>query len=274
MDKLTHNGKGSSSHSGTALLKDVGFTVLHPFYNERERFDLQLANWLTWSDEVKSKVQIVLIDDCSPSPVHEWFTPSIQKRLGNLNIVVYRITTDLKWNTPGALNLGFTAAPTPWVLTMDSDCAFDAENIEKFLDADPREDSYYKFPRQRYGDSSVENLEIVKPLPCSLLVHKNMFWHVGGFDEDFTGEYTGGYALFDTYFHHRSCELGYIWYSWNEVTAMEWMPSVASRERPPENRNHYKINKKVMYAKQASDLPVKSRNLRFDWERTFRHTGG
>lgn len=257
------------SHEGPVVLGDAGFTLLHPFYNERERFELQFENWLSWSDEVKSKVQIVLIDDCSSDPVHTWFTPSKIKRLCKLNIIVYRILTDLKWNTPGALNLGFTVAPTSWVLTMDSDCAFDAENIQKFMRAKPLESAVYKFPRQRYGDSSVENLNNYKPLPCAMLMHKNVFWHVGGFDEDFTGERSGGYALFDTYFDKRRASLGYDWYTWYDVLAKEWMPSVASMERPRETRDHYSINKRLMYKKLEEHAPNKTEILRFNWDRTF-----
>ncbi len=268
-------GETTFSHNGPVRLGDTGFTMLHPFYNERERFELLVENWITWSDEVKRKVQIVLIDDCSPSPVHTWFTPDVVSRLGGLNIVVYRITTDLQWNTPGALNLGFTVAPTPWVLTMDSDCTFNAEDIEKFLDANPTEDAYYRFRRQRQGDGcKAENLMNTAPLPCSFLMHKNIFWHVGGFDEEFTGSRSGGYAIFDGYFHLRCANLGYMRYLWLDVTAIEWMPSVASMERPKENRSHYRINKKIMYAKREGTLPVKTEILRFDWDRTFRYNNG
>jgi len=266
--------RGYLHHEGPVSLGDSGFTMLHPFFNERERFELLVENWATWSEAVKSKVQVVLIDDCSPSPVHTWFTPSICKRLGNLNIAVYRISSDLKWNTPGALNLGFTVAPHPWVLTMDSDCTFDAENIEKFLSATPLEHAYYRFNRKRYGDPKIdEGLHLTRPLPCSLLLHKNLFWHIGGFDEDFTGARTGGYALFDTYFHHNASLLAYEWFTWHDVVATEWMPSIASMERPPELEKHYKINKRVMYNKQKGVFPAKSEILRFDWDRTFRHEG-
>jgi len=261
-------------HEGPDALGDVGFTMLHPFYNERERFELLVDNWATWSDEVKARVPVVLIDDCSPSPVHTWFTPEIIDKLGNLNITVYRITTDLKWNTPGALNLGFTVAPSPWVLTMDSDCTFNAEDIEKFLAATPLEQFYYRFIRQRQGDPDTEDLHTNKPLPCSLLLHKNMFWNIGGFDEEFTGARSGGYAIFDNHFHNQAERMGYEWFTWTDVTAIEWMPSLASMERPVETREHYRINKKIMHAKEAGDLPVKTEILRFDWERTFRRAPG
>lgn len=266
--------RGFVVHEGPKSLSDTGFTMLHPFYNERERFELLVDNWETWSDRVKSKIQVVLVDDCSPSPVHTWFTPEVIDKLGTLNLSVYRITSDLKWNTPGALNLGFTVAPHPWVLTMDSDCTFSAEDIEKFLSAEPLEEAYYRFKRQRFGDPEVENLDNFRPLPCSLLLHKNLFWHVGGFDEDFTGERTGGYALFDTYFHHRCLDLGYEWYTWHDVEAIEWMPSVASMGRPKEVRDHYRINKKLMYQKQDGSKPIRSELLRFDWERTFSYSNG
>lgn len=261
------------SHHGPNKLRDTGFTLLHPFYNERERFERQVENWATWSDEVKSKVSVVLIDDCSPSPVHTWFTPEIIEKLGNINLRVYRITTDLKWNTPGALNLGFTMAPSPWVLTMDSDCSFNAEDIEKFLDATPLEDCYYRFARERQGDDT-EDLVTTKPLPCSILMHKNTFWHVGGFDEDFTGARSGGYAIFDNYFQRRCWSLGYGWYTWHDVTGIEWMPSIAPMHRQQETVKEYKTNVRLMKAKEAGELPQRSEMLRFDWERVLKYENG
>jgi len=202
------------------------------------------------------------------------------KRISELNIGVYRITDDLKWNTPGTLNLGFTVAPDSWVLTMDSDCTFAAGDMNRFLAANPEEGAVYKFNRQRYGDPEIENLGNKRYLPCSMLLHKNLFWHVGGFDEDFTGEYSGGYALFDNYFDRRVAALEYPWYIWEDVEAIEWMPSVAAMGRDPENENHYKTNKKIMYSKLdpefsmsyfGKELPVKSPMLRFNWERTLWH---
>jgi hypothetical protein len=206
------------------------------------------------------------------------------KRINELNIGVYRIAENLKWNTPGTLNLGFTVAPDPWVLTMDSDCTFTADDMEKFLVADPVEDAVYKFNRQRFGDESLgENLGNKRYLPCSMLMHKNLFWHVGGFDEDFTGEYSGGYALFDGYFDHRRDALEHPWYIWEDVEAVEWMPSVAPMGREREIRDHYKINKRIMYgkldpeysmAKFGKKLSPRSPMLRFNWERTFWHQRG
>jgi hypothetical protein len=203
------------------------------------------------------------------------------KRISELNIGVYRIMDDLKWNTPGALNLGFTVAPDPWVLTMDSDCTFGSDDMQKFLDADPREEAVYKFNRQRLGNRGLgENLDNKRFLPCSLLMHKNLFWHVGGFDEDFTGEYTGGYAYFDAYFDRRKADLDHPWYVWEDVEAIEWMPSVAAMGREPETENHYRTNKWIMYSKLDPEfsmekfgkvLPVRSPILRFNWERTFWH---
>lgn len=243
-------------------------TLIHPFYNEKERFLKHLELWKQWSDDLKNRVNIVLIDDGSPEPVHSWFTPSIVKRL-DYNIDVYRITEDLKWNTPGALNLGFTVAPTEWVLCMDSDCAFDKDNLNKFIGQDPLKDAVYKFPRNRIGTDPEENLENSRYLPCAMLMHKDVYWRVGGMDEDFTGSRSGGYAYFDNYFDHCVTECEMEWFIWHEVTALEWMPSIVG-PKVHRSRDEEKHNKRIFRHKQLGRLDRNREILRFPWKHTFR----
>jgi glycosyltransferase involved in cell wall biosynthesis len=278
-------------HTGPNFLKDVGFSVVHPFFNERARFDLQFNNWLTWPDEVKERVHIVIADDCSPSPVHSWMTKNKLKYVDQLNLDIYRITTDLKHNTPGALNLAFDRAPDDFVLTMDSDCAFKSDQIVKFLDANPREDTIYKFNRSRIGDPNAkglkdaigydwdENLGKTRYLNCSMLMHKNVFSSLSGFDEDFTGARSNGYGYFDNDFDRRANLEGYPMYVWEEVVATEWMPSVsngevASRTGREQRRNVHLMRRKAggYYEDSLDKHPTIPQNrdiLRFDWEKTF-----
>ena len=289
MNNLRPNGflkRSLESHCGSKVLKDIGLSVVHPFFNERERFNLQFENWLAWSDEVKAKVQIIIIDDCSPSPVHSWLTNSKRKRVNQLNLGIYRITTDLEYNTPGALNLAFTVAPTEFVLTMDSDCAFKPDQMIKFLDAEPLQDAIYKFNRRRIGDSNAvdlkdaigypwdEKLGLTRYLNCSMLMHKNLYWNLGGFDEDFTGARSRGYGYFDNDFDKRVIKVGYPMYVWEDVTAIEWMPSVSNgevaiRTGRQERRNHLLMKRKNGFYKDKKIEPQNREILRFQWERTF-----
>ena len=267
---------------GPATLEDTRLTLVHPFYNEKARFERQVEIWRGWSEYVRDRVDIVVIDDGSPNPVAGYITDEIDEVLSGLNIAIYRITKDLKWNTPGALNLGLEVAMTDWVLIMDSDCAFSNEHMETLLQADPEPFAVYKFPRHRIGDASLgENLDNRRFLPCTMLFHRSLFMDkVGGFDEDYTGEYSDGYAYFDTDFDERAWALQHIhpMFIWNAVTATEWMPSAAGNEIVDRTVAHESKNRDILYAKrryraETGDVYNPSPILRFEWERTYRRVG-
>jgi glycosyltransferase involved in cell wall biosynthesis len=280
------------THTGPQTLRETGLTLVHPFFDEPERFKLQFRNWLSWPEEVKDRVQIVLVDDCSPRPVHQYLTASQLRQVSRLNLSIYRITTNLIYNTPGAINLGFKVAKTPFVMMMDSDCTFDAKNIAKFLDAAPHTDTIYKFNRKRFGGDipqggildgtghvhMVDDLKNTRFLPCSMLMHQDIFWDLGGFDEDFTGAWNnGGYGYFDTDFDRRVGLSRYHWGVWADVTATEWMPSAAGGEIISRTERQQRRNL-GLYRRKKSDwagepqIPQNRNILRFKWERTFEST--
>lgn len=271
---------------GNPRLLDVGLSIVHPFFNERARFDLQFENWLSWPEEIRRKVQIIIVDDCSPSPVHTWLTKSKLKRVSNLNLAIYRITTDLEYNTPGALNLAFTVAPSKFVLTMDSDCAFDVDNIQRLVDMTPVNDGLYKFNRTRIGSGensinwegkeSREDLKQTRYLPCTMLMNQNLFWRLGGFDEDYTGSRSGGYGMFDTDFDDRMLAENIMWYIKEDVIVTEWMPSVCDGEIITRNEKSHEVARDLHRlkhhfnpARKAEWLYQNREILRFQWERTF-----
>ena len=134
-----HNPAGG----GDKTLRELGLTLMHPFYGEEERLPKMFEIWDAWSDDVKQHVSVILIDDHG--------TPSIEDllpdRTVDYNLSVYRIQDDLQYNTPGALNLGMMVASTPWILTMDSDCAFEPDVMQRLLDFKPERGNVYKIGR-------------------------------------------------------------------------------------------------------------------------------
>lgn len=262
------------SRNGPAKLEDLKFTLVHPFYNEKARFNKQFEVWKSWSQYVRDRVNILIVDDGSPNPVKDYITEEMRVALWDFDFQIYRIQQDLKWNTPGALNLGLCVAPTDWVLIMDSDCAFDNENMEILLKADPESSSVYHFPRQRIGKRG-DNLMNKRYLPCTKLFHRNIFeTKLGGFDEDYTGEYSGGYAYFDTDIDDRMFLAKIPFFIWNGVTAIEWMPSVSGNEIVSRTQKEEKINRKLFYQKQnirnkTLDPYNPSKILRFKFEKVW-----
>lgn len=262
--------KVTEDHGGDKTLEEMGgLSLIHPFYKDRRRFDLQFDNWRTWSERVKRNVRIHLIDDCAPSPVHTWIGEKRRRIVEEegIDLSVYRITTDLKWNTPGALNLGFTVASQPWVLTMDSDCAFTNDKMEHILSCNPSKEVVYRVGRIRVEKDGTYPMRY---LQCTMLMHKDLFWSVGGFDEDFTGERSGGYGFFDDDFNNRVEKAGYPWYVIKDCPALEWMPSYYGEPIVQRDHDtHHKINRRIKNHKALGRIPQNRQILNFEWERVF-----
>jgi glycosyltransferase involved in cell wall biosynthesis len=255
----------TQEHNVGKKLIDQGLTIVHPFYNDKERFDLQFPYWQSYDDIVKQYLKITIVDDCSKEPVSSYITRSKQKRI-DFNLTGYRITEDLKWNTPGALNLGIMQATTDWVLIMDSDCLLNAEMIDTLMsELSPKENWLYYFPRNRITDDPIKKLN-VRFLPCAILFHKNTFKTIGGFDEDFVGARSGGYGVFD---NHFEVMMGRYGYSRGILTNIVISEYIFKNETPSYTKEDVNVNLKLHYKKMECEVPMNRQLMNFTWEKSF-----
>jgi len=286
--------------TGDNSLRDLGLTLMHPFFGEEKRLFKMLEIWADWSDDVKDNVQLLLIDDHG--------TPSIEEMLSGItlydyNISVYRVQDDLEFNIPGALNLGMMLAATPWILTMDSDCAFEADVMQDLLDFKPYHKEFYGFFRKRITSASFKDGRgqdemfakvNTRVLPCTILLHKDAFININGFDEDFTGTWSKefkkhvagysdkktdpddnfpGFGIFDNAFLHRLYGAGYKYVHQRGYIATEWMPDVVGKTATYTDTNRT-LNKRIWRAKQKGDIPWSTDMLKFKWTRVIHNLRG
>lgn len=123
--------------------------------------------------ELLSKIQFILVDDCSPVKI------TLPK--SSLNLVLVRITDNIKWNQGGARNLGVQLAKTSKLVLTDLDHIFPEILFKKMLAS--RQPKYLnKFIRQRDGKS-------VNAHPNSFFCTKSLFYKSLGYDEEFSGHY-------------------------------------------------------------------------------------
>lgn len=257
--------KDPSGITGSKSLYETGLTLIHPFYGEKKRFELLYQNWINYSDAIKDKLNIVIADDCGTPSIASLMTPSYAKRC-DFNLDIFRITKDLRYNTPGALNLGVLAAKTEWCLIMDSDCTFDPEAMHQVMSIKPDFNHVYKFSRNRVTENP-EWAKNTRYLPCTLLFNKDDFLSVTGYDEDFTGEWSHGYGFFDNHFDDKLSGRGLHFRIITYILATEYMDDVVGA-RVERNSNHHAINKKLLYEKERNSTN-NHHILRFPWERTF-----
>jgi hypothetical protein len=149
----------------------------------------QVDAWNSLSETLKTYIEFIIIDDCSDILLPVDFS--------NLPVRYFRITSDIPWNLAGSRNLAALKVRSKWALFHDIDQVFDAEKLEKLIynvipqldENDPKK--LYKFPYV-FGQKEMP------PHPSIVLFNINYFWAMGGYDEDFCGNY--GYE--EVWFNH------------------------------------------------------------------------
>ncbi len=254
---------------GSTSLYESGLTVVHSFFGEEQRFRLLIDNWNRYSTSIKDKLKIIMVDDHGTPSLESLLTPSILKRI-DFDLTIYEIEDDLKYNTPGAYNLGVLAAATPYILTLESDCSFLPDMMHKIMEYKPKKNIVYMFDRLRVTDNDAWRM-LDRYLPTAMLMNKGIFLDLNGFDEDFTGEYSGGYGFFDTHFTLKvmvssKWKLGRVQ---TNIIATEWMPDTCG-ERVPRTDEGIMINRKLFYNKIDESRPLNNNKiLRFAWSKVY-----
>ena len=254
---------------GTVTLYEKGLTLIHPFFGEDQRFKLLINNWSKYPQSVKDKLKIIIVDDHGVLSIKSLLTPSVTKRI-DYSLTVYEIEDDLKHNTPGALNLGMMVADTEWILIMDSDCTFSSEVMDQVMGYLPLKDTVYKFRRLRVTEDKHLALD-ERCLPCTMLMHKNIFFKVNGFDEDFTGSRSKGYAFFDNHFDRKVVREEFHINITKEIVATEWMEDIVG-PKVARSDNEERINRHIMYAKLKGEVSESREILRFSWKKVYENT--
>jgi hypothetical protein len=151
-------------------------TLITHVYNAQAPIDRQLALWRQFSPELLARLQFLVIDDHSDTPL------TVDK--GSLDLRLVRVGDDIDWNMPGCRNLAATLAETPWMLFFDVDNVASEASLQKIVGALPRLDRNRLHVFRR-----TENGVDVEPHINSFLITRQGFFKAGGYDEDFSGHY-------------------------------------------------------------------------------------
>ena len=131
-------------------------TVVYTYFGQEERIP----------GIVNQKLNTVIVDDCSSKP------------LGPIDGVrVFRILDDIRWNQPGARNLGVHVSDG-WIICADIDHLVTHEMVKEL--------KRYRWVR---GNIYFLGREDDDMLHNFFLVHKEDFDYMGGWDEDFSGNW-------------------------------------------------------------------------------------
>lgn len=215
-----------------------------PYYRNPKMLALHVRTWLRYDIDILANLSIYLIDDCSPEPAE----PIIVNELANCEkplfsnramlrsrLHVYRVQDDIKWNQHGCRNLGAQKASESWLFMIDIDRILPANEMRRMMYRPLSGANFYKPCQLRTARGGLVDNE---KLPVNqFLISRDLYWKVGGYDEDYCGTY-GGDGVF-----HRAIE---------EHAELQVMPDV--------RMIHY--NREAVPDANTQDLDRKNNNYR------------
>ena len=197
--------------------------IIYTYFGQKER----IAGILK---EKHPKARVVIVDDCSKKP------------LGKIEgLDIYRVTDDIKWNQPGARNLGFQESEG-WIVCADIDHLVTKENVDKLLKMKKEKGTMYYLGRE---DTDSHNI---------FLIHKDDFEKVGGYDEDFCGNY--GYD-----------DILFLWQCQRNLNVRERRDikaKVYAEESSSKLSRDFEFNRKILEFKTHDEKNLGKR-IRFNW---------
>lgn len=152
-------------------------SVVLPFYLNQGMLNRQLAHFALYPEHIKEYIELIVVDDASPSPASLMYATGIDTKL-------YRVVNDIRWNQHAARNIGVFNSSSGWVLMTDIDHIIPPSTIERLVTHLHCPDTLYRFSRV-----SAPDMEAYKPHPNSYFLSKMLFEKTGGYDERLTGLY-------------------------------------------------------------------------------------
>lgn len=134
---------------------------------------------MSYPKEIREQLKVIIVDDCGdpPQEVPDMSYPAM------IEVEVYRIEKDIPWNQMGARNLGMKQA-SGWCLMLDPDMVFSADNMRRVLAA---VEKLNRGEAVQYAVKAKEWREPKVVSPNTWVIHRDDFWAIGGYDEDFSG---------------------------------------------------------------------------------------
>jgi hypothetical protein len=240
-------------------------TLVMPTYLNNGMLARQYEGWAAWPDELKRRLEVIIVDDGSPVPAAEVPLPP-----GLPLVRIYRVAKDIPWHQHGARNLGAHVASEGWLLLTDMDHVLEAEAAERLLALLPTLDMDAIYTLDRIEADSRKPTKDrngnPKPHPNSFVVTRELFWRIGGYDEDLTGVYGT-----DGFFRHRAFSIGrrghlaipLVRY-WRDL-----IPDASTTTLPRKEGRDPGHKERILAEKRARGEADTVKVLQFEWERVL-----
>lgn len=217
-------------------------TLVLPHFQNLGMLAEQQRIWASYPDGLRSRLHVVVVDDCSPKGHRPTEKSVMVDGIGSLRI--YRLLAKKRWNWLACRNLGAKVAQDGWLLLTDIDHALPVETLSRLLDGDLDSKNAYRFKRvtaTKPWPYKLSDCTDYKPHNDTWLMTRALFFHdgVGGYDERLSGCYgTSGEfrdRVMATAKAHVILNEAMIRYPREIISDASTHPSVYTRKNDPKN---------------------------------------
>lgn len=242
-------------------------TLIMPYFENPSMLAIHYREWAeNWPAEARQRISAVLVDDGSENAP----AAAVARPSGLPGLEIYRVTENRPWHQHAARNLGAHAAPEGWMLLTDMDHVLTADNAVALLKRLDKMDPEHIYTLHRIeadsGLPTLGRLNEPKPHPNSFVLTRDLYWRIGGYDEDFVGIYGT-----DGLFKQRAFAIGKRDHLKKVALTRYWRDLVpdASTHAPRKEGRVPGAKEAVIAAKVARGEPDSIVTLNFPWERVL-----
>lgn len=162
-------------------------SLIMPYYNNPGMLAIHYDYLSKIPGEIKSQIDVVIVDDGS------FVKPAIdvERPEGLPSLTIFQVLVDKPWHQHAARNIGAYHAEGPWILLTDMDHLVPVQTWTDLL-ARQNRGKIYTFTRVDAPDMTPKlhpKTGLPHSHPNSFCLTKELYWDVGGYDEDFCGVY-------------------------------------------------------------------------------------
>lgn len=217
-------------------------TIVLPHYSNLEMLSEQQAIWENYPDDIRARVHVIVVDDCSPDGSR--LSSKAMTCEGLASFRGYRLLQKKRWNWLACRNLGAKMATTEWLLLTDIDHGLPLVTLQRILDGTLDESNVYRFARvdaPHRWPYALKKCSPYKQHNDTWLMTRTMFFddRVGGYDERLSGCYGTSGEFKDRVMAaaraHVCLPFPMIRYPRSVIHDASTLPSVYTRKGDPEN---------------------------------------
>jgi hypothetical protein len=227
-------------------------TLVMPHYCNLGMWDEHQRVWADYPDEIRARLHVVLVDDCSPKGCR--LSPKSVSVTGLGSLRMYRLLQKVRWNWLACRNLGAKMTSTEWMLLTDIDHVIPVETMTR-LTSEPLESrAVYRFRRVTAVQTwpyALTDCTDYKPHNDSFLLTRRLFFddRVGGYDERLSGCYGTSGEFRDRLVHAASAHVirleKIIRYPREIISDASTPPTVYTRKGDPQNDEELRAKKEA-----------------------------